>query len=342
VTEGDRRGATERVIQAVGQEVLERLTNLSGPDLTTFLLEVFRRRAHEETPTSVLRRHQHDRFVAPVSVPFHLMRATGGVILDALPPGTEVTTLSPLVPLGTHTSVGPVDPRNVIATIRRTEVAADPTNGLSLVAAVRRREALREGRPLERVRLAALQRVVRAQPFEGDAAFAHFEIAGLVTAGRSERHHRFEREVVAEHIAWLVAAFRSVGAHDVHVRVSLAEDGGLGDVLEAARAAAHEHGVEVAEVPDRERGQPYYAGCRFQVYADLDGTSEQIADGGSVDWTQQLVPGRSERLCISGIGVERLALAGASADGPGGGNSRVGRPRVSDPVEGTGPRCRSV
>jgi hypothetical protein len=40
----------------------------------------------------------------------------------------------------------------------------------------------------------------------------------------------------------------------------------------------------------------------------------EIADGGLVDWTQRLVPSRKERLMISGLGVERLALAlGGSA-----------------------------
>jgi hypothetical protein len=33
-----------------------------------------------------------------------------------------------------------------------------------------------------------------------------------------------------------------------------------------------------------------------------------VADGGLVDWTQQLVPSRKERLLISSVGVDRLAL----------------------------------
>jgi len=34
-----------------------------------------------------------------------------------------------------------------------------------------------------------------------------------------------------------------------------------------------------------------------------------VADGGHVDWTQQLVASRKERLMISGLGLDRLALA---------------------------------
>ena len=46
-------------------------------------------------------------------------------MLAALPGGFEVLTLAPVLPLGAHSGVAAVDPRNVIATIRGTEVAAD-------------------------------------------------------------------------------------------------------------------------------------------------------------------------------------------------------------------------
>src|ERR1700729_592448 len=50
------------------------------------------------------------------------------------------------------------------ATVRGTEVAADPTNGLALEAAARRHDLLRAApRSAEPVRLAATQRVTRAQ-----------------------------------------------------------------------------------------------------------------------------------------------------------------------------------
>lgn len=51
-------------------------------------------------------------------------------------------TLAPLVPLAAHTAVATVDPRKVVATIRGSEVAADPTNALALEAAQRRSQAL--------------------------------------------------------------------------------------------------------------------------------------------------------------------------------------------------------
>ena len=303
-------GPTERVIREFGQDAFERLVDLPGADLTSVLLEVMRRRAGVESPASVLRSHARDRFVRPAQVPFADLRRTEDVILESLPDDTEVIPLAPLVPLGTHTSVGSVDPRIVLATVRRTEVAADPTNGLALIAAERRRSLLRtNARSTERVRLAALQRVVRTQRFEGNAAFAHFEIAGFVTAGRVERHDAFERDALAEHLGFLVGSFRAAGARQIRVGITDLTGDSMGEILDSVLSTLG--GVEVVNEPDRARGRGYYERCCFQVYADIDGVSEQIADGGLIDWTQQLVASRKERLCISGIGVERLTLAAA-------------------------------
>jgi cytidylate kinase len=102
--------------------------------------------------------------------------------------------LSPLVPLGTHRIAGVAQSR-LVSTVRGTEVAADPTNGLALEAAMRRQELIRQQpRSTQRVSMAASQRVVRAQTFEGDASFAHFELFRLITAGRDTGNLIFERE----------------------------------------------------------------------------------------------------------------------------------------------------
>jgi hypothetical protein len=306
----ERHSSTARVAAAVGNDVIERLRHLSGSDLTTLLLEVMRDRAEAVTPADVVRNFDHDRFVAPGTVPFDRMRATESAILGALPEGTETIVLSPVVPLGTHRAVAPVDPRWTVPTIRMTEVAADPTNGLALVAATRRRDLIRADRPGAVVRLAASQRVVRAQRFDDDgAAFAHFQIVGHVTAGRDPGGRRFEELAISEHVRFLSDAFRSVGAQDVWLGVTDLSDGVWESVLDAARRVASDAGVTVVEEPDRERGRTYYRGCCFQVYARIGEDLASIADGGFVDWTAQLTASRKERLCISGIGLERLTLA---------------------------------
>jgi histidyl-tRNA synthetase len=70
----------------------------------------------------------------------------------------------------------------------------------------------------------------------------------------------------------------------------------------AAALAGLPH-VTVTVDPDRERGRDYYTGFAFTAF--IDGAN--VADGGLTDWTQTLVGSRKERLCTTGIGIDRLA-----------------------------------
>ncbi|GLY49691.1 hypothetical protein Lesp01_33470 [Lentzea sp. NBRC 102530] len=268
-----------RVLRAVGgEEVLDRLSGLSGSDLTTLLLALARRRAGARSGADVVRQYRSDRFVAPAEVPFAVLRAAEDRLLAALPPSFSVLGLAPLAPLGTCSAVAEMDQNNVVSTVRGTEVAADPTNALALEAALRRRSGPDD------VRLAAVQRVVRAQLFHGAGRFAHFTLFAAVSAGRDRGSLAFEREHFAEHVEYLRAA-----CGDVEFRVTV-----LDPRYEVVR------GTLPAD-PSRRTG--YYKGLCFKVFRD----GVEIGDGGFVDWTQRLTGNRKERLLISGVGVDRFA-----------------------------------
>ena len=85
------RQALRRVLACAGGEaVLDALAaELSGSDLTTLLLEVFRRRAELLSPADVLRRYRTDRFVAAAAVDFAALRNAEDAMLGALPDGFE-------------------------------------------------------------------------------------------------------------------------------------------------------------------------------------------------------------------------------------------------------------
>src|SRR5260370_12463727 len=116
---GSSSHALRRVIGAAGgAELLGRLADeLSGADLTTLLLEVFRRRAERMSPADVMRRYRTDRFVAPGQVNVHALRRAEDVMLDALPSGFEVVTLAPVLPLAAPTAAPGVGPPNALATV---------------------------------------------------------------------------------------------------------------------------------------------------------------------------------------------------------------------------------
>jgi len=303
------RPALERVLREAGDPALaDRLAGLSGSSLTTLLLEVLWRQASRLTAADVMRRYGTDRFVAPSALDFAALRRAEDGMLAALPAGFDVLTLAPVLPLAAHSAVATVDPRKVVATIRGSEVAADPTNGLALEAAARRRDLLRaDPRSATAVRLAAIQRVTRAQRFEGPVSFAHFGLLGLVTAGRDTGGHAFEQAAAGEQLRFAAGALASLGA--VAVRLELTRlDEAMPDVTDAVAAAVA--GVPCASVtgaPGRRSGRGYYTGLCFKVQADFGAGELEVGDGGFVDWTGKLLGNRKERLLISGYGIDRIA-----------------------------------
>jgi len=303
--------ALRRVVDEVGGPAcLELLAErLAGADLTTLLLEVFRRRAARIRPAEVFRRYRTDRFVAPAAVGLATLRRAEDALIGALPGGFETVVLAPVVPLGTHSASGEVDPRNVIATIRGTEVAADPTNGLALEAAARRGELLnRSPRSAGLVRLAASQRVTRAQLSEGPVSFAHFQLLGVVTAGRDTGGREFERRHLAEHARLAAVGTLAAGVEHVTIAISCMNDAARPVFADVKDALADLAATDVVEAPERETGLAYYRDLCFKVFASASGQRFEVGDGGFVDWTAELLGSRKERLLISGYGLDRLAL----------------------------------
>jgi hypothetical protein len=323
MSDGDAVDALDRVGREIGgTKVIDRLAALSGSDFTTVMLEVVRRRAARETPATVLRRYQRDRFVRPGGTPWRSGRRAEDALLGCLPPETEVVPLAPLVPLGTHSALATVSQHKVVTAIRACEVAADPTNALALEAATRRAPG-RSGV----VRLAAVQRVVRAQrPPAGWAA--HFGLFATVTAGRDQGSRRFELAALDEQLRFAADALRAAGMRRVQVALTPLSEAGeriAAATAEALAAAA----PSAAVVMDHERagGRGYYRDLCFKVNAlvdgpvgggvggtvdgpvggAVDGAWEEIGDGGFTDWTARLLADGKERLLITGYGIDRLA-----------------------------------
>ena len=303
--------ALERVLARIGGiGTVERLAGLSGSDFTSVMLEVARRRAARETPASVLRRYERDRFVRPGHSSVRAVRRAEDALLGCLPDDVEVVLLAPLVPLGAHSALGPVSQHKVVTTIRACEVAADPTNALALEAAARR---VRSKETM--VRLAAAQRVVRAQRFPA-GFYPHFEVFGLVTAGRDTGSLRFERSALAEHLRFAIRGLTAAGAPRVQIELTPLSDRGEQIMTAVTEDLAHDPGdgrVEMVADRDREAGRGYYRDLCFKVNAYNDGERTEIGDGGFTDWTARLTANQKERLLISGLGTERLAALRAPA-----------------------------
>ncbi len=303
--------AVARIAAALGgSEVLDRLAALSGSDFTSLMLEVARRRAANQTPAELMRRYRGDRFVRPADLPWRRLQQAEDALASNLPAEFELMTLAPLVPLGTHSALGPVSQDKVVTAMRGGEVAADPTNALALEAASRRL-----AQPGDRVRLAAFQRVVRAQPTQ-PGYFPHFGLLGLVTAGRDTGGRQFERESVTEQVRTLVAGLAAAGL--AATQLALTPLSAAGEAIAAAVMAelAASSGVELTIDNERRSGRGYYRDLCYKLNVVVQGHWQEIGDGGFTDWVARLTASNKERLLIGGLGIDRLATFMADPPAP--------------------------
>ena len=63
--------------------------------------------------------------------------------------------------------------------------------------------------------------------------------------------------------------------------------------------------LEVSRLDDPPENA-YYKGIQFKVIITVNDREWEIADGGFVDWTQQLMGNGKERMLIGGFGLEFL------------------------------------
>lgn len=50
----------------------------------------------------------------------------------------------------------------------------------------------------------------------------------------------------------------------------------------------------------------YYKGLQFKIHISINNEEIEIADGGFIDWSQQILNNKKERMILSGFGIRRL------------------------------------
>ncbi|HEY8858137.1 MAG TPA: hypothetical protein VIM27_01705 [Gaiellales bacterium] len=328
-----------RVCREVGvPDLLERLSErVSASDLQALLLELARMRAARRNPAELMAQYERDRTVRAGGTNARALARLVVAAFDAVP-DYDAVELAPVEPVGLNSVLAGIDQNNVLATVRATEVVADPTVALALQAAWRRRHGS------DVVRMCAAHRVLRQQAF-ALPALQHFHIFALVTGARSQSDHRSEVDAMGEHVhahLAITAAARELGApveqavvrisdtavHTAATRAGVAvradvsspHDAIPPDVarrlgrrlrrLEAAIATLTPivagFGGRLLVDLTRTDGVRYYDGLQLRIDATWQGAAHEVADGGSVDWAARLLSDRREHLFTSGMGLERL------------------------------------
>lgn len=305
----------ERIERQLGVEGLVSLLSekLSPTDLQSLMLEVYKRRSKNKNPVDVLSDYQTNRFVQPSNISPYVLLELESTFLTELDHEFEVLELSPVCPLGTNSVIASVDQNWAVSTARNTEVISDVTNVLALECAVRRKHLLRQKpKKNQEIHLAARHRFLRSQFYTNPDFSSHFQMFCLVSAGRDKGNLSFELSSLKRHLSFYLASLQSFLGKSLPLTVFLT------DFHENDRVDYLENGLLLPirkEFNDvvlsfnhgREAGRKYYRDLCFHIYVTTPSGEElQIADGGSVDWTQKLLSDRKERLIISGISSERI------------------------------------
>ncbi|QHT59106.1 hypothetical protein GXP70_03430 [Paenibacillus lycopersici] len=301
-----------RVLGRLAAPDLARLLSeeLSGSELNTLLLEVFRGRTDASSAADLFKRYRENRFVHPAGAdPVVLKQLELDILRIASRHGVEPVQLSPVAPLGTASIMATVDQNKVISALRGTEVVSDATNLLALHACDSIRGGAEPRKREGRLRLCTTHRHIRAQHFgNAPGMLPHFHLFCMVTAGADTGSYGFEMQAFREHIDVYRAIFRE--RFDASIEVILSVRPGYRDAegLVARIAAdieASGSGVKLS-LGAANTDNRYYAGMQFTIRTMIAGKEHDIGDGGFVDWSQQLLGSKKERLLISAIGLDRL------------------------------------
>ena len=164
------------------------------------MLEIARRRADDVDAAEVLRRYRSDRFSRPTGFDPEALDRAERLLAGGLP-----ATFDRIVLAWSCRSAPTVWAASIIACgLDGGRTRSRPTRRTASHRVRRSAGAsLRAHRAQPRHPAGREPAVLRAQRFEGTATFSHFQIFGLVSAGRDTGDLGFEREAFAEHIAFV-------------------------------------------------------------------------------------------------------------------------------------------
>ncbi len=305
---------TKGVTRRLGvPDLFEKLTEqISGSELNSLLLEILHQKTNQISPADLLKSYEENRFVKPVAydwIPFIEWELE--LLRFAAKQNFAPLELSPVSPLGTCSVLATVHQHKVLSALRGTEVTADATNVLALESSLHRRELLKiNAKSPERVRLCTTHRHTRTQIFDFPGFTPHFKIFCLTTAGRDEGNFKLEKEVLKEHLEFYKQLFtEKLGIENTRIRLILkdlpqAEE--ENPLFETLQQSVSEAFPEMSCTIQKIKEANYYQGLQFKIMLAVGEREFDIADGGFVDWTQQLLHNHKERLLISGLGTELL------------------------------------
>ncbi len=275
--------------------------NLSGSEINTFLLYLFKKRTQQITPSVLLKEYKQNRFSSPASVdPIKYKEDEILWLKRASLHGFKPVLLSPVTPLGSSSVVGHVDQNNAISALRGSEVVSDATNVLALKIA----NEISNEKKVAIKKYCATHRHVRGQYYNNPAFSAHFGAFCLVSGGLNRSGHSFEVDLAKTHISLYLDMLLSFFAkEDLSIEMYLVDN-----TEKTSRQAEDEIKLICQDLEldfkAKKLTNQYYQIFQFKIFLNYQSVKIDLADGGFVDWTQKMLANKKQRLFISGVGLE--------------------------------------
>lgn len=290
------------------QDIVKILSEeLSGSELNTILLDIFNRRVQQETSSSLLNKYERNKLVKPAQIDVLKYKEDELNCYKILAgKGFDPIELSPVAQLGTSSVIATVDQKKVLTALRNTEVQADPTNAIALHYASLKKKGKSDSKTYN---YGNISRVIRTQAFSNPNFTPHFSVLGLISCGKDTGSFNFEKEELFKHLTTLYEICKKIyGLEQVYSEIIPckgydSQNPLIKDSISYVRERNDDFSVSIVE-PDYENN--YYYGFRIKLKTILNGDVYEIGDGGLLDWTQQLLTNRKERMMTSSIGPQLL------------------------------------
>jgi len=281
--------------------LLDDLNNkLSGSELNSLLLELFRKRVKKISPAGLLSDFEKNRFSAPSTVETISFKQFEIRCLElAAEKDFSIVTLSPLTSLGACSVIGYVDQNNVVSALRGTEIISDATNVFALMIA----KEFKKRKTNEVIKYATTHRHVRSQALSNPAFTPHFGVFCVATGGLDKGNFSFELQHLLDHMQiHLLLLSNEFDKEKLFIKIFLKDNN---EIFYQKLQEALNNFTNIKIEKESNAGN-YYTLVQFKFFLNHEGKEINLSDGGFVDWTQKLIPNKKHRLIISGIGTELI------------------------------------
>ena len=280
---------------------------LSGSELNTVLLDIFNKRVQQETPSSLLSKYEGNKLVKPALLEDVLEYKEKELRCYKLIAGRgfEPIELSPVAQFGTSSVIATVDQKKVLTSLRNTEVQADPTNAIALHYASLKKKGELDNKTYN---YSNISRVIRTQVFNNPNFTPHFTVLALISCGRDTGSFNFEKEELLKLLTTSYEICKSYGVEKIYYEIIPCKgyDSQSPLIMESISYVREKNSNLEVLVIAPEHDNNYYHGFRIKQQIVIGGNTIEIADGGLLDWTQQLLTNKKERMMTFGLGIQVL------------------------------------